>query len=83
MRPFWRRLIVTTSFGLQLRHAPFGFQQLDQIPVVFVDTGYLFPETYEYAQAKKLDFKEKVYSAMTSQPTKRPATGSSGTGKEG
>ncbi len=66
---FGEGLIVTTSFGLQssvMLHLV--LQQSDQIPVVFVDTGYLFPETYEYAQAlgQKLGFKEKAYSAMTS-----------------
>jgi phosphoadenosine phosphosulfate reductase len=46
------RLVATTSFGLQAaamlhliaEHAP-------QIPVVFIDTGFLFPETYRYAEA--------------------------------
>lgn len=44
------RLVASTSFGLQAAvmlkllhdHAP-------KIPVVFVDTGFLFPETYRYA----------------------------------
>lgn len=44
------RLVATTSFGLQAAamlhliatHAP-------DIPVVFIDTGFLFPETYRYA----------------------------------
>ncbi|MFT4175972.1 MAG: phosphoadenylyl-sulfate reductase [Luteolibacter sp.] len=44
------RLVVSTSFGLQAavmlhlihEHAP-------QVPVVFIDTGFLFPETYRYA----------------------------------
>jgi phosphoadenosine phosphosulfate reductase len=62
-------LIVSTSFGLQssvMLHLV--LQASDQIPVVFVDTGYLFSETYEYAQTlgQKLGFKEKVYSAMPS-----------------
>ena len=43
-------LVATTSFGLQSsimlhlihEHAP-------SLPVVFIDTGYLFPETYRYA----------------------------------
>lgn len=42
-------LVATTSFGLQAavmlhlihEHAP-------QVPVVFIDTGFLFPETYRY-----------------------------------
>lgn len=46
---FGSRLVATTSFGLQAavmlhlihHHAP-------KIPVVFIDTGYLFPETYQY-----------------------------------
>ena len=46
-----KRLVATTSFGIQAavmlhlihEHAP-------QIPVVFIDTGFLFPETYRYAQ---------------------------------
>ncbi|MFM2241907.1 MAG: hypothetical protein RLZ97_762 [Verrucomicrobiota bacterium] len=44
-------LVASTSFGLQAavmldliaRHAP-------TIPVVFIDTGYHFPETYRYAE---------------------------------
>jgi phosphoadenosine phosphosulfate reductase len=44
-------LVATTSFGLQSavmlhlihEHAP-------KIPVVFIDTGYLFPETYRYIE---------------------------------
>lgn len=44
------RLVATTSFGIQAavmlhlihEHAP-------QIPVIFIDTGFLFPETYRYA----------------------------------
>ena len=62
---FAGRIVATTSFGLQsavmlklLReHAP-------RIPVVFIDTGYLFPETYHYASLleKELDFSAHVYS---------------------
>jgi len=45
------RLRATTSFGIQAavmlhlihEHAP-------EIPVVFIDTGFLFPETYRYAE---------------------------------
>lgn len=48
---FGSRLVASTSFGLQsavmldllARHAP-------EVPVVFIDTGYLFPETYRYAE---------------------------------
>jgi phosphoadenosine phosphosulfate reductase len=45
------RAVATTSFGLQAavtlhlihHHAP-------KMPVVFIDTGYLFPETYQYIE---------------------------------
>jgi phosphoadenosine phosphosulfate reductase len=48
---FGPRVVATTSFGLQAavslhlihHHAP-------EIPVVFIDTGYLFPETYQYIE---------------------------------
>ncbi len=46
---FGDHLVASTSFGLQAavmlhlihEHAP-------QVPVVFIDTGFLFPETYRY-----------------------------------
>lgn len=46
------RLVASSSFGLQAsamlhlikEHAP-------EIPVVFVDTGYCFPETYQFAES--------------------------------
>jgi len=63
------RLILSTSFGVQsavmlhlaTRIAP-------RIPVVFVDTGYLFPETYRFAEelTQRLELNLKVYTpAMT------------------
>lgn len=61
------RLVATTSFGIQAavmlhlihEHAP-------EIPVVFIDTGFLFPETYRYADdlAKQLKLDLRTY-----QPT--------------
>jgi phosphoadenosine phosphosulfate reductase len=62
-------LVMTTSFGVQsavmlhlvTRIAP-------QIPVIFLDTGYLFPETYRFAQELtgrlQLNLK-KIVPAMT------------------
>tara|TARA_B110000003_G_scaffold15529_1_gene15296 strand:+ start:15196 stop:15945 length:750 start_codon:yes stop_codon:yes gene_type:complete len=46
------RLVASSSFGLQAsamlhlirKHAP-------DIPIIFVDTGYCFPETYQFSQA--------------------------------
>jgi phosphoadenosine phosphosulfate reductase len=62
-------LVLSTSFGAQAavmlhlatRIAP-------DIPVVFVDTGYLFPETYLFADAltRKLRINLKVYRAAES-----------------
>ncbi len=62
-------LVMTTSFGIQAavmlhlvtRVAP-------KIPVIFIDTGYLFPETYVFARdlTEKLGLNIKKYvPAMT------------------
>lgn len=63
-------LVATTSFGLQAavmlhlihEHAP-------KVPVVFIDTGFLFPETYRYMERllerfPKLDL--RVYQPQVS-----------------
>lgn len=68
------RVVATTSFGIQAavmlhlihQHAP-------KIPVVFIDTGFLFPETYRYADELlslfNLDMRvyQPVYSAARIQ----------------
>tara|TARA_X000000368_G_scaffold215753_1_gene170352 strand:- start:1783 stop:2520 length:738 start_codon:yes stop_codon:yes gene_type:complete len=44
-------LVMSTSFGIQsavLLHLV--TQQIPNIPVIFIDTGYLFPETYDFAK---------------------------------
>ncbi len=56
--------VATTSFGVQApvmlhllkEHAP-------EIPIVFIDTGYLFPETYQFAEQliKTWDLNLRVY----------------------
>ena len=49
---FAEGLIMSTSFGVQsavLLHLV--SQQIPKIPIVFIDTGYLFPETYSFAQS--------------------------------
>jgi len=51
------RVVASTSFGLQaavMLHLI--AENAPQIPIVFVDTGYLFPETYHYLQ----DLTEKL-----------------------
>jgi phosphoadenosine phosphosulfate reductase len=62
---FGDRLVMSTSFGIQsavtlhlvTRFAP-------KIPVVFVDTGYLFPETYQFADqlTRRLNLNLKVFN---------------------
>jgi len=62
-----KRLVATTSFGLQAgvmlhlihEHAP-------EIPIIFIDTGFLFPETYQYGEelSAKFDLDLRIY-----QPT--------------
>ena len=63
------RLIASTSFGLQsavmlkLLH-----QHSPEIPVVFIDTGFLFPETYQYAQElmEKFPLDYRIYHPTVS-----------------
>ncbi len=62
---FGDRLILSSSFGAQaavmLRLATLI---KPDIPVVFVDTGYLFPETYKFADelTRRLNLNLKVYT---------------------
>ena len=58
---------LTTSFGVQAAVMLHLVTRLDpQIPVVFVDTGYLFPETYLFAEelTARLGLNLKVYAAL-------------------
>ena len=62
-------LVASTSFGLQSAVMIHLIRQASkEIPIVFIDTGYLFPGTYEYALnlQEKLNFKARVYSAKLS-----------------
>jgi len=64
---FGGNLVASTSFGLQSaimlhllhEHAP-------DVPVIFIDTGFLFPETYQYAEelTQRFDLDIRTY-----QPT--------------
>lgn len=63
------RHVLTSSFGAQAavslhlvsKHAP-------DIPVVFIDTGYLFPETYRFVDelTERLQLNLRVYRSLTS-----------------
>ncbi len=64
---FGDRLVLSTSFGIQsavMLHLV--TQVAPEIPVVFIDTGYLFPETYRFADAltKRLALNLKVYQPV-------------------
>lgn len=51
---FGERVVASSSFGLQaavMLHLI--SQNAPKIPVVFIDTGYLFPETYRYIETLK------------------------------
>jgi len=62
-------LILSTSFGIQaavMLHL--ATQVAPRIPVVFIDTGYHFPETYRFADelTKRLNLNLKVYTPLLS-----------------
>jgi phosphoadenosine phosphosulfate reductase len=51
LEEFRGHAVLSTSFGAQASVMLHLATQLDpQIPVVFIDTGYLFPETYRFAE---------------------------------
>lgn len=61
---YGEQLILSTSFGIQsavMLHLV--TQVIPDIPVVFVDTGYLFPETYKFAAelTERLNLNLKTY----------------------
>ncbi|MBT5689553.1 MAG: phosphoadenosine phosphosulfate reductase family protein, partial [Opitutae bacterium] len=63
---FGIHLVMSSSFGLQsavLLHM--ANTAVPGIPVVFVDTGYLFKETYRYVEQleQKLDLNLKIYTS--------------------
>jgi len=66
---FGDHLILTTSFGIQsavMLHLVTRI--VPEIPVVFIDTGYLFPETYRFARdlTERLKLNLKRYRAEMS-----------------
>lgn len=62
-------LVMTTSFGIQsavMLHLVTSV--VPQIPVIFIDTGYLFPETYRFAEglSGRLQLNLRVYNPAMS-----------------
>ncbi len=75
---FGSGLIMTTSFGLQSAVMIHLVRQVSkEIPIVFVDTGYLFDDTYQYALTlqRELNFKAKIYSSSISPAYQKAAYG--------
>jgi phosphoadenosine phosphosulfate reductase len=69
---FGGRLVMTTSFGIQsavMLHLVTRI--VPDIPVIFIDTGYLFPETYRFARELKerlnLNLKKYVPAATAAE----------------
>ncbi len=63
---FGDKLALSTSFGVQSAvMLSLANTVVPGIPVIFVDTGYLFPETYRFAEelTERLQLNLKVYSA--------------------
>lgn len=59
------KLVLSTSFGIQsavMLHLV--TTQIPDIPVIFIDTGYLFPATYTFAQelTERLQLNLKTYT---------------------
>ena len=66
---FGSDLVMTTSFGVQsalMLHLV--TRVVPEIPVIFIDTGYLFPETYRFADelTQRLKLNLKVYNPAMS-----------------
>lgn len=59
--------VLSTSFGIQAAVMLHLVTRVDpKVPVVFVDTGYLFPETYRFAEelAARLGLDLRVYNPL-------------------
>ena len=75
---FGKGTVASTSFGLQSAVMISLVKQASiDIPIIFVDTGYLFPATYEYAAIleEKLNFKVNTFSANMSPAFQEAAFG--------
>src|SRR5205814_772308 len=63
-REFGDGLVLSSSFGVQAAvMLDLVTRIIPDIPVIFVDTGYLFPETYRFADdlTARLKLNLKVY----------------------
>lgn len=63
------QLVLSTSFGVQSAVMLHMVTQIvPQIPIVFIDTGYLFPETYRFAAelSQRLTLNLKTFRSQQS-----------------
>jgi len=66
---FGDTLVLSSSFGAQAAvMLSLATRVIPNIPVIFIDTGYLFPETYRFADelTAKLKLNLKVYRPLLS-----------------
>jgi phosphoadenosine phosphosulfate reductase len=64
---YGNELVLSTSFGIQSAVMLHLVTQIrPDIPIIFVDTGYLFPETYRFAEelTERLGLNLKVYGPL-------------------
>jgi len=67
LEEFRGHAVLSTSFGVQAAVMLHLVTRIDpRIPVVFIDTGYLFPETYRFADelTARLGLNLKVYAPL-------------------
>jgi phosphoadenosine phosphosulfate reductase len=73
--------VLSSSFGIQAAVSLHLVNQIrPDIPVILTDTGYLFPETYQFIDelTDKLKLNLKVYRASRARPGRRRATANCG-----
>jgi phosphoadenosine phosphosulfate reductase len=69
LESFSGRIVMTSSFGAQSAVClHLVTQQCPNIPVVLIDTGYLFPETYQFIDelSERLSLNLRIYRAPLS-----------------
>lgn len=69
LKRFMGEIVLSSSFGAQAAVSlHLATSEWPEIPVVLIDTGYLFPETYKFIDelSERLSLNLKVYRAETS-----------------
>lgn len=69
LKTFGEQLVMSSSFGAQSAVMLHMVSNLaPRVPIILVDTGYLFPETYQFIEnmSKRLDLNLHVYQSTLS-----------------